>query len=116
MATDVSLELWRGAARSLVFTVYTSTGAKQDVSGWAVSWDVRVSNDSPGTFVALSTATSGVTLSDPTNGQITVTLTAAQATIPVGSYRHTLARTDTGSESVLANGSLRVKGNTVLPV
>ncbi len=116
MATKVDLDVWRGSARELIFTVYAQTGGLRDVSGWTVRFNVRDSHDASGTRIALSTLTSGVSLSNPTAGEITVALTGSQTGgVPAGSYRYTLGRVDSGSETVLAEGAFRLKANSVLP-
>lgn len=114
MAATVAIELFRGEAKSLVFTVYDSAGAAQDVTGWTVYFRVR-KTFADGAVITKYTSGNGVTLTTPTSGIITVTLDEDDTTQTVGTYRCTLARTDEGSETVLADGTFKIKGNTVLP-
>ncbi len=78
---------------------------------------MRTAHNSPGTVISLSTVTGGVTLTNPTIGEVTLTLPAAiTGAVAAGTYRHTLARTDSGGEAVLSEGSFQMKANSVLPV
>lgn len=81
-----------------VTITFTVTGV--DVTGWAMSFAV-------GTVT--KTVGSGVTLTDPTNGVLTVTLAAADTTtLGAGDKDFKLRRTDSGSNAVVAHGTLRV--------
>lgn len=115
MTTKIDLDVWRGSARSFTFVIYDSAGNLEDVSGWTVVFNVRASHAASGTVISRSTAAGGVTLGG-SNGEITVALTGAMTgAIAAGTYRHTLGRTDSGSEAVLAEGAFRLKANSVLP-
>lgn len=91
--------IFSGEDRSIQFTVKDSAGAAVDVTGWAIS------------FVAgnvTKTVGSGVTLTTPAAGVVTVALGATDTTALLGGNNYKLRRTDTGYNTVLAYGSITV--------
>ena len=100
MATEYHvIGVFAGEDRSLVFTVVDGVGAPVNVTGWAVSFVVST---------VTKTVGSGVTLTTPTSGVVTVALAAADTNALVGGFFYKLRRTDAGLNAVLAYGRLTV--------
>ena len=93
-----------GEDRTLRFTVFDSTGAVQNISGWTLEWVLR---ERPWGTQALITKTTsaGVTITNAAGGVCEVAV-ADDDTINLapGAYFHTLRRTNAGAETVLAFG------------
>lgn len=106
---QVDITLWRGEAISIVATI-TST----NITGWAISCIVRPKvREANEAFITKSVG-SGIALTTPASGILTITLSATDTDLEPGSYDYTIARTDSGSEVVLTWGSFIVRKNTVL--
>lgn len=110
-------------ARTLTITAATgglfrqSHGKKvQDISGWALQW---ILGSDTNAYITKTTI-SGVAVTDGANGVATVDIVRADTyddtpavntdpvLVPPGNYRHALARTDLGSEALLAEGDVQV--------
>ena len=82
-----------------------------DVSGGTFRFRIRV----PGAATHLLSAAPTGSYSNPTT-TISTTLTATDtAALPVGSFRWSLARTDTSNEETLASGRFDVEWTADLP-
>ena len=100
----------RGQDLSLRFTM----DATQSVSGWTVGFTAKPKSSLA--TVLSKTTSSGITLTDTTRGVITVTIAAADTSsleltenLSEGdTYLWDLARTDSGSKTVLARGELEL--------
>lgn len=108
---DQTICLVRDDDASLVFGM----DDVQDITGWAVSFVVRLrdaNGDLGATAIINKSVGSGVALTDTTNGVITVTLADTDTSSVMltedldtgASYRWSLRRTDAGSETTLARG------------
>lgn len=104
----VLIPVYRGETVSI-----TETVTSQDITGWSISFIVRAKGQ-PVTSLINKTVSSGITLSDPTNGICTIALSSTDTDITEGRYDFSIARTDSGSEAVLTIGDFEVKRNTVL--
>lgn len=100
--------VYHGATKVLSFTVsaYDGDGTRtgvQNVTGWTVMLNI-FSDPSGSTLVLAKTGT----ISVGTDGVVTVTLTSTNTgtTLAGSSYWAELCRTDSGSEDVLAVGSI----------
>lgn len=104
MATGAQdFSIYAGEAVTITVTL-TGSGS---ITGWTLV--CKISN--PPYVAALVTRTigSGVTITDAANRIITITLTSAQTTLlGAGAYKWSLARTDSGSETVLTVGSITI--------
>lgn len=98
-------------------TIYDVNGCTEDISGWAIAFAVTETDDpSDGVLISKTTASGGVTLSNPTVGILTITLDSDDTSLlDPGRYFFTVARTDNGAYTVLTYGPYVVKGNAVLP-
>jgi hypothetical protein len=111
-----------GCDVQLTVTVYTDSTetAIHEITGWALSFMVKDDlSDADAQAVLTKTTAAGIVISgsfhvNPTSNtqRATVTLTAANTTIPQRVYWWELKRTDSGSETRLAHGLLAV-GQTV---
>lgn len=94
--------LFSGEDRTVRFIVLDADGAAQNVTGWAMSFVV-------GSWLTLTTG-AGVTLTTPASGIVDVSLSAANLAMLSGkSLHYKLRRTDAGSNTVMAYGTLSVR-------
>lgn len=104
---DEKDNLFIGEDKELVIPVYQSDNRTiQDITGWALSWKLKASlDDADGSALLTKTTSAGITLTDPTAGECTITIadTDTDALSP-GKHYHELKRTDAGSETVLCYG------------
>lgn len=105
---NVLIPVFRGEAVTI-----TETVSSQNITGWAISFIARKKGE-PTTSVINKSVSSGITLSDPSNGICTISLSSSDTDIAEGRYDVSIARTDSGSETVLTTGDLEIKRNTVL--
>lgn len=83
---DATAELTRRSAGGFNFTVKDKTGAAINITGWAISYEVRPDPESTEVVASLITP-GGVLVTDGPNGKGRVVLTDIEtATIPVGTY------------------------------
>lgn len=100
MATETDLTgIFSGEDRAVQYTVTDSNGTPVDVTGWAISW---VAGN------VTKTVGSGVALTTPASGVVTVTLAAADTTALLGTTAYRFRRTDSGFNTVLAYGRVVV--------
>lgn len=99
-----------GEDRTFQFPIKNSTGGVQDITNWAVTFEVRAFAGSA-TALLSKTVGMGVTLTDPTNGVLQVRLLRADTVdvngavlIQPGRYVYALHRTDSGAATELAFG------------
>jgi hypothetical protein len=96
-----------GEDKSLVYTI-TAGGASVNISGWTIQWALSATQG--GAPVLTKTAS----LTTPTSGICTVVLASADTlslnTATTTDYFYRLRRTDTGSRSELAYGSVDLQG------
>lgn len=96
---------FRGADKNFRFTVLDDDGVAVDITGWAVEWVVRKHKGDQGTALLSKTAGSGIILTTPASGILTVAVADTDTDgIPAGTYYYTLWRTDAGVEVELAFG------------
>lgn len=109
LTADILSNFYIGEAKSLVFTIYQSDGTTpQNITGWAVTYNLRTSKTASATIS--KTVGSGITLTTPASGILTVTLSASDTSaLTERTYVQGLKRTDSGSETVLAEGQVVVK-------
>lgn len=115
MPTDAPIDvIFAGTDVPLAFTIYESNAADaavQDITGWTLSWRLKVRADDPDArTLVLKTTSSGIALTAPGAGVCTVTLedTDTDHLMP-GEYYHELKRTDAGFETVLSYGLCAVR-------
>jgi hypothetical protein len=107
---------FRGEDKSIVFDIVNAVGDPQDITGWTVSF--RVASSKFGAAIIQKTVGSGITLTDPTAGRLTVVLASADtvAFTNDGSdadYSYVLRRTNAGSRTELAYGALVIQDTWV---
>lgn len=109
---NISSDWFIGEDKIFAFTIYQKTAAgvltttPQDISGWALRWDLRRSHlEGDPVVLSKSTGGSGITItSGPAGtGQIAIADTDTDA-LPPKLYYHALKRTDADSETVLLQG------------
>lgn len=104
-ATIQNITAYIGTDNSYVFTVFQSDGVTPvNITGFAIQFVVEEYGNSAGVFIT-KTVGSGVTLTNPTQGQFTVSLVAADtASMYPGQYAYRTERTDSGSDTVYPLG------------
>jgi hypothetical protein len=108
---NIGDQFFTGEDKSLRFTIYADTAhaAAQNITGWALSWMVkrRKTHADASAVVTKTTAGGGIVMTTPASGICTVTLDDADIVDISGGqlYYHELKRTDSGAETVLAQGT-----------
>lgn len=110
-ATIANLFQYIGTDKQFQVSVYQADGVtRQDVSGWAVSFIVHAYGD-PNVVYVTKTVGSGVTLTTPTQGVITATVSASDTTnMPPGLYQWRMERTDSANDVVTGTGTYSLLG------
>jgi len=107
----MNFDMYSGNAKVLVFTVYDKpNGDVVNITG-ATAVKFQIFHDSPATGdpVVSKTLGSGITLSDPTNGQFTVTLTSVNTSGFSGRYYYEAEVTDSSSRvETVATGYINI--------
>lgn len=82
-----NFEMWAGDDLDVVAIVKDASGTVVDITGATVEWALRLTVDSP-VLLAKDTA-AGITLTNPTQGEFTITLAPADTSALGGrSYYH----------------------------
>lgn len=102
-------EWYIGADKILRFTVVDAAGATQIITGWTVRFTMaKHVEDDP--LITKATGGSGISLSNPTEGILDVSIVAADTEdMNPGTYYYSLWRTDSGAADVLAYGYAKLK-------
>lgn len=106
MATDASFQpitaadAWFvGEDQNLVFTIYDTTGAAQNITAWTLQFKMAT------TSAGAAVLTKSATLTTPASGVCTVaTLAADTSGLTPGTLYYALSRTDSGFNAVVAHG------------
>lgn len=119
MATEVTIsraDHWfAGTNTTIVFPpIYDSDGVTpKDVTGYAFAWVLRKRDADPDPAILEKTSAAGIAITgtysaDPDANTQRVEVTIADTDtedLDAGTYRHSLKRTDEGSETILAFGN-----------
>lgn len=113
--------------KTLTFTVYvpgtalatiladdgTNPAIRQDITGWSLGWELRLSRYAATALLSKATSGNGITISTQsgtTKGQFVVAVASADtANMKAGDYYHGAARTNAGSWDVIAEGAARLR-------
>lgn len=109
-ATAQNLTMYQGDTKSLVFTVTDDAGAPKNITGATVRWVLQrwVTDSTPILDKGVGT---GIALTTPLSGVLTVTLTPADTLALQGDFWHELEITDTSTNvSTVSTGQI-----TILP-
>ena len=92
------ITILRGDDQTVRFTVTTSAGAAQDVTGWSFKFTVKSSLDDAigSALFQKTTGGGGIALTTPLSGIVDVTLSAADTAAMAGNYYYDMQGTDTG--------------------
>lgn len=92
------ITILRGDDQIVRFTVTTSTGAAQDVTGWSFKFTVKSSLDDAigSALFQKTTGGGGIALTTPSSGIVDVTISASDTAAMGGRYFYDLQGTDTG--------------------
>jgi hypothetical protein len=101
-----------GEDKIFPFTIYQKSAAgvlsstPQDISGWALKWEMRISDTAPDPATLTKVTPTGITINAGTGGTGFVTIASNDTdTLAPRAYRHSLKRTDAGSETELLYGN-----------
>ena len=109
---------YSGDTLSVTVTVKDDTNTAIDLTGATAEWRVceLLASGAHGTAEITLTTAAGVMLSDPTNGQLTLSIAASETDDLDGVYVHELQITDSsGAVSTVSTGRLTVKNDLVTP-
>lgn len=73
-ADELDIEIKKGTTFQVPFTWTDENGLPIDITGWEVRMQVRSEQAATTTLLDISTVSGEITLSDPTNGEFTITL------------------------------------------
>ncbi len=89
--------------------VDTQYGQPIDITGYAIQLTVKRDRYDPlPPLLTKSTATGGISITDPTNGKLSISFAAADTADLAGDYAYEIARTDTGNRERIEYGRFRV--------
>lgn len=108
-----------GEDKALSFTIYQKTAAgvltttPQDLTGFALRWDLRRTDNAADPVILTKATGSGITIDAGTGGTGTVSIADTDTdSLASRVYRHALKRTDDGSELVLLWGNAVISKRT----
>lgn len=120
MAVEIPFLVFRRQSARLDFTVSKPPdqgGGPEDITGWAIKFQLLDSYANWAAPLVTRTVGSGVTITSGPAGQCQVTLTQTHLdwspTTATARYYFTLSRTDTGVEDQLAYGEVYLDSATV---
>ena len=112
-----------GEDKILRFTIYTSEAetAIQDVSGYALAFDLRKGVDDSAALITKTTGAGDITITGTYNSapgtntqKVNVAIADTDtASLKAGDYEYSLKRTDDGSETVLVEGTATLLAATL---
>jgi len=114
MAADDKISIYRAEAVVLNFTVRQTdepTAAVENITGWTLAFTVASVYDAQPPKIL----TKAGTVTDGPGGKCSVSLTAAETNVAVGTKKYDLWRTDTGAERPLAVGVFNVLPSARIP-
>lgn len=89
------ITILRGDDQTVRFTITTSAGAVQNVTGWSFSFTVKASlDDVIGSALFQKTVGSGITLTTPASGIVDVALSSSDTSGLAGNYYYDLEGID----------------------
>lgn len=106
--------LFIGEDETLQFTITDASDVPVNVTGFAMEWTLRLKDATTTASLQKTTAAGGITITGTYNASAALNTQRVNVIIAdtdtdllaARSYRYALKRTDSGSESVLAFGSL----------
>lgn len=111
---DKSEQWFTGEDRTIDYLVDDSAGADLDVSGYALTWELKRSLDAATALITKTKAAGQIVVADGTgtNDKATVTITDTDTEgMKPGRYFHVLRRTDLGNEIWLAFGKVTLSSS-----
>lgn len=111
-AVQQDFTMWAGNKVTFQVTVTDEDGAAVNISGFAISWVLRMYALATEDLV-VKTVGAGVTLTNPTQGVFTVALDSEDTIDLAGNYYHEAARTDAGSETTYLTGTVTINPTIV---
>lgn len=108
MAFHIPIECFRGEALTLADVILGSGS----IAAWTLTFALKLTHDASTTLVT-KTVGSGITITDAAARTFTVSLTAANTNQTAGKYVYTIARTNSGAETVLTYGEFTIHDNSV---
>ncbi len=107
MAPEQTIRMVRAQDLTLIFTM----APPQDITGWAITFQVRDSLG--GTIRITKTVGGGITITDAARGVIQIALSKGNTnTLTIQDYVWELRRKDAGNEVSLARGELILEQET----
>jgi hypothetical protein len=96
-----NFSMYAGNTKKVVVTVKDDAGGNLNITGSTVRW---------GFGDILKTTSSGITLSNPTSGEFTITLNPADTSSKKGTFTHFAELTDVaGNVTTILNGEITIK-------
>lgn len=88
--------MWSGDDKVITVTVYDNDDNVVNITGATITWQLSQNIDS--SALITKTVGSGIALSDPVNGQFTITLEPADTASLAGRYYHEAQITDSSGD------------------
>lgn len=100
-----------GDDKTVRIDVTDENGAAKNMTGWALTWEIKSSRTSS-TALVTKTTSDGISIGNGagTGDRATITIadTDLEDTLSEGTYWHQLRRTDAGNEELLSYGSVKI--------
>ncbi len=107
---DGNFEINSGDTLNAVISVINDAGAAVNITGYSARW--KMSPRIGASASSSKTVGSGITLTTPTSGILTISLTSADTANRCGAYVHELVLTDgSGNVSTAMTGRLTIKAD-----
>jgi hypothetical protein len=109
-----------GEDKGLIVTIYQTvngvmTATPQNISGWQLRYDLRLTAESPGPALLTKSTGAGITITDAPNGVLQIRIDSSDTdALDALVYTHALKRTESGSETVLFTGTALLQRATTL--
>lgn len=97
MSISTNIQCFRSEDVTINVTMTPTT----DITGWTLSF---VAINSSGVTTISKTSGSGITITSPSAGMFSVSISSTDTTIAYDSYTYAIRRTDSGFNAVLCNG------------
>ena len=107
MAITTNVECYRGEA----VTINWQLDPAGSISGWTMTFELL--DVDGGTVILSRTVGSGITVTAPSTGAATITLTATHTNRTPGAYFYSISRTNSGNETVLSRGAFIIRDTRV---
>ena len=100
-------EIYSGVQKDLLVTCKTASGTPKDLTSATITY--KIGDLYAGTTALTKSVGSGITITDATAGEFTISIDAADTASLAGTYTHQLKVTDSsGKSDIILTGTVRI--------